>query len=147
MQDIDFIKEQYAQYHQTRRQLNGFSWQLPSIAVLAILFFPSFDEQKLKVWFSNPEIPAIGFLFLSMFLFVLLIFHIRNITILRNFEKILSEFEKEYGIPASAYANELEYNLKFWQKIRSSTLLGFFIGVLSCFSLVMSVYYFIKFIC
>lgn len=140
-QNIDFIKEQYAQYHQTRRQLNGFSWQLPSIAVLAILLFTGLDEAKLKLWSSNPEIPAIGFIAIAIFLFVLLVFHIRNITILRNFEKILSKMEVDYGTSIDVYADQLDSKIHWCQKIRSSKLLGLFIALLIVFSIIMSFYF------
>ncbi len=144
MYDKDFIKEQYAQYHQIRRQLNGFSWQIPSIAVFSTLLFTSLDEKKLELWTKNPEIPSIGFLILSIFLFVLLIFHIRNITILRNFENKLKIMENDFGISIDVYSKEIETTLHWWKKIKSSTLLGVFIAILTFFSFGMEFYFLYK---
>lgn len=141
----DFVKEQYAKYHQTRRQLNGFSWQLPSIAALAVLLFTGLDEKKLKLWSASPEIPATGFLVLSIFLSVLLVFHIRNITFLRNFERILTKMEQEYGVSIDVYAEQLDNTLPWWQRIRASVLLGLFIALLTIFSICMSIYFWVKF--
>ena len=142
--DMTFVQEQYSQYHEIRRQLNSFSWQIPSIAVLAIFFFLDIDPDSLNRWYNAPLIPAIGFLVVGMFLIVLLVFHIRNIAILRNFESVLAKMEIDYGAQLSVYAFQLGKQLKWWQRLKSSSLLGSFVFLLILIAFSGSVFFWIR---
>ena len=140
-QRANFVREQYSQYHQIRRHVNTFSWQIPSIAILAIIFLVGLDKDRISFWIENPIYPAIGFLTISLFLIVLLVFHIRNIFFLRRFEKTLSEIEEKYGIKKLVYAHQLgRADTKWTERIKASTLLRYFLFILMTSSFIVSVY-------
>ena len=144
--DMNFVIEQYTQYHEIRRQLNGFSWQIPSIAAVIIVLLLGLEPEKARQWLIYPIFPAIGLLFISMFVFVILVNHIRNITILRNFEVVLKELEETYGVAKSVYAAQISKNisLKWWQKGKSSVFLGYFLVCLMTTTFTGCLYLFYK---
>lgn len=136
--------EQYVQYHEIRRQINGFSWQIPSIAAIVIVLMLGFDPEKTAYWIKYPLTPAIGLIVIAMFMFVMLVNLIRNIAFLRNFEIILAQFENDYGEKVFAYAKDLDRNFRYWQRLRSSTVLGIFLVIMIVITFLGSCYFWIR---
>ena len=136
----EFIKEQYIQYHEMRRQLNSFSWQIPSVAVVVIVLLLGIEPEKVVAkWATYPIIPAVGFLAAGLFICVMLVNLIRNTTILRNFEDLLIRMEREHGVELSAYAQQIDPLIPRWRRIRSSSLLMVFLACAAVAALAVSI--------
>lgn len=139
--DREFVREQYIQYHETRRQLNGFSWQIPSVAAVVLVLFLGLDPDKASQWLTKPLMPALGLLAVGLFMAVMLVNHVRNIAFLRNFEKILSDLEMEYGVVLPAYAKSLSKKFRWWQRLKSSTCLALYLLIAMLGTLSASFYF------
>jgi hypothetical protein len=140
----DFVKEQYIQYHEIRRQLNAFSWQVPSLVILVMLYFFRVDAEKIEVWKSIPVISFLEFFILSLFILVMLVFHRRCLLHFRKHEENLAKMEKLYGISCKVYADQTDSSFKWFDRIRSSFLLTLFLVLLFLISISGCIFCFVK---
>lgn len=139
----EFIKEQYSQYWEMLRQHTAFSWQIPALAVVAVIFFLGLDPNRLSEWTQTPLVPAIAFLVLSLFIGVMLIHHRRNLLFVNRYEQALIELEKRYGQEIEVHHSQISPKLKGWQRVSSSTSLSVFLLLLAISLLTASIYFFI----
>lgn len=93
--NMEFVKEQYSQYWEMLRQHTAFSWQIPALAIVAVIFFINIEPNRLSEWAETPLVPAIAFLVLSLFIAVMLIHHRRNLLFKGYYERALIELEKK----------------------------------------------------
>ena len=142
--DRDFVREQYIQYHEIRRQLNGFSWQIPSVAAVVLVLFLGLEPDKAAQWLSRPLLPALGLLAVGLFMAVMRINLVRNVAFLRNLERICSQMEREYGVEFHAYAKEFDRSLPAWRRVRSSTCLAAFLLIAMVGTLAGSAYFWVR---
>lgn len=138
-QKCDFIKEQYAQYHQIRRQHNGFVLQVPSIVIVAVLLFLGLDPKNLDFWERYPLLAASSFFLLATFTTVMLVFHRRNKVFVENFERVLSGMEREFGKEYDVYSSHVDSTLTWYNRIRSSRAIEVFLAGVAIVALVVSV--------
>jgi hypothetical protein len=93
----DFIKEQYIQLNEHRRQVNTFSWQTPAIFFGALVLLLSLNANSLKDWRDAPCFPAIGFLAVTGFIIVMLSSHIRNRVVRDWLDDLIGKMESQHG--------------------------------------------------
>lgn len=139
----EFIREQYSQYWEMMRFHLTLSWQIPALAIVAVVAFLGFDPDKLARWTQTPFVPAITFLLVGLFVVVMFIHHRRNLLFVRLYERAVADLEKNYGLEIEIHHFQVEPRLKGWRRISSSTSLSALLLFLAIGLLGISVYFFI----
>ena len=93
-QDVEFIQEQYSQYYEMKRMHLNFSWQIPALAIIAIVAFIGFAQDKLTNLVDAHLVSAISFLLIGSFVRVLFIHHRLNLLFVNYYERAVAEIEK-----------------------------------------------------
>jgi hypothetical protein len=140
----ELIKEQYTQYYQMLRHHTSLSWSIPSFAVACSVLFFGLDSSKMRSWDDYPLLPALCFLFIGLFLFVMLKHHIRNGFYAHKFDEALLKIERMWGYKLRVHHSQLEPEKSFFKRISSSLCLSVFLWVLIILSLSVSIYYFCR---
>lgn len=140
--NLDFIKEQYIQLNEHRRQVNSFSWQIATIAFAGLVLVLGFNPNILKDWAGAPTLPAIGFLLLFGLVFVLLSSHCRNQATRRWLDNLVRGMEDEFGADLSKYGFPTHpEGTWFLERWRSSRILTGFLITVDLLALAASAYY------
>ncbi|MEE9555538.1 MAG: hypothetical protein V3W18_14725 [candidate division Zixibacteria bacterium] len=126
----ELMIEQYGRLHESRRQHMGFIWQIPSVVVGAVLLFIGLTPEEINIWNLHPYIPCLGSFVIMLFTFVMFIFHRRNVRFLKNFESVLSDIEQENGIYRPIYAGHADTKWRWFNRIRSSKCLEYFLLII-----------------
>lgn len=139
----EFIKEQYIQLNEHRRQVNSFSWQTPAIIFGALVLTLGLTPKLLDDWRQTPLIPAIGFLAIAGFMFVIWSSHIRNQITRRWLDGLIKRMEIKHGKRPIDYkwTNEPRGEW-FWQRIHSSNIFSVFLFLLTLVTALASLYFF-----
>ena len=86
----EFIREQYSQYWEMKRFHLTLSWQIPALAIVAVVAFLGFDPDALTKWMQSPLVPAITFLLIGLFIVVMFVHHRRNLLFVRLYERAVN---------------------------------------------------------
>jgi len=140
--DVDFVREQYAQYWAMIRQHSSFSWQIPTAGVLAVVAFIALEPDRLREWMQMPIAPAVMFLLIGLFSFLLLIHHERNFLFVRYYGEAVESLEKRFGLEMCVHHSQITPTLRGWRSISSVTCLSVFLLVLTVGSWGISAYFF-----
>lgn len=138
---LEFIREQYAQYWEMLRLHSGFSWQIPATGIVAIIAFIVLDPEKLEGWAKTPIVPALAFLAVGMFTFIMLIHHQRNLLFVKYYERAIARLEQDYGLEMEVHHLQITPKLSGWRAISSSSSLSIFLLLLTIGSLSTSFYF------
>jgi hypothetical protein len=140
--NADFIKEQYTQYWEMIRLHSAFSWQIPALAIVAVVSFISFGPDNLPGWMRTPLVAGFTFLVVGLFVGVMFIHHRRNLLFVRKYEQAVAKLEKDYGLVMQVHHFQILPQLKGWQRISSSTSLSIFLFLLAMSLLGTSIFFF-----
>jgi len=142
--NIEFAKEQYVQYWEMKRMHLSFSWQIPALAIVAVLAIIGIDPEKIPKLGNIPLVSALIFLALGLFAITMFVHHCRNRLFASRYDKILAELEKRFGVEVKIHHFQLESDFRWWQRMSSSWALSTFLVLLSAGLLVASLYFFYK---
>lgn len=138
----DFIKEQYIQLNEHRRQVNSFSWQVPTIFFGALVLLLSLNSNSLKDWRDTPLLPAIGFLAITGFIIVMLSSHIRNQVVRAWLDDLIGRMESQHGKRPHDYGcSDEPPGRQPWELAHSSTVFTYFLIVLAVLTASASIYF------
>jgi len=137
-----FIREQYSQYWEMKRFHLTLSWQIPTLAIVAVVAFLGFDPAALTKWMQAPLVPAITFLLVGMFIVVMFVHHRRNLLFARLYERAVADFERDYGVKVDLHHFQVQPKLRGWQGVSSSSMLSALLLLLAVALLGTSVYFF-----
>lgn len=139
-----FVIEQYKQLNEHRRQVNSFSWQVPTIAFAALLFALSLDSTTTDRWKNAPFIPAIGFSVICLFVVVLLLSHYRSKLTRQWLDELIGEMEKRHGYKPSQYGVPFGAGWNRLQRFSSSTALTIFLCLITLLTFSISIYFWVR---
>lgn len=140
--NIEFIKEQYSQYWEMKRKHLSFSWQIPSLTIVAVVALVGFDPTKLEKWINMPLVPAISFFMLGIFVALMFVHHRRNLIYANIYDKFLAEFEEKYGEKLEIHHFQVNSKLPILNQISSSSFLSVFLILLFIGLIAVSIYFF-----
>jgi len=140
--DRDFIREQYSQYWEMKRKHLTFSWQIPSLTIVAVLALVAFDPAKLEKWIQTPIVPALSFFMLAVFVALMFVHHRRNLLFAAMYDKVLAEFESKYGEELKIHHFQVQTKLPFFSQLSSSYFLSIFLILLAIGLFSVSLYFF-----
>lgn len=144
-----FILEQYRHLNEHRRQVNSFSWQIPTIAFAALLFILNLSSLTIERWRNDPIAPALGFFIITFFMFVLRQSHNRHRLTRQWLDDLIAKMEERHGHRPNYYAvpdGPSELGLSWLQKRSSSKLLSRFISSVIVVTLLVDLYFWYRLI-
>jgi hypothetical protein len=142
--NVEFVKEQYSQYWEMMRFHLSLSWNIPTLAIAAVVALVALDPEKLVNWRHTPVLLAAAFLVMGLFVVVMFIHHHRNLEFAGIYEVAISELEKDYGVVKEVHHGQLATKLKGLMKISSSICLERFLLLFAIVLLGLSGYFWIK---
>lgn len=136
-----FIIEQFIQFNEHRRQVNSFSWQIPTVVFASLILILGLNADMFAKWNRTPYVPAIGFLLVSLFLVVIMSNHSRNRLTRQWLDNVIQEMERMHGNRPSQYGYKFGEGLSRVQSFSSSKVLSYFLWLLLLLNLGISLYY------
>ena len=124
----DIVSNQYDQYWNMYRFHLKLSWQIPAIALAALLAFIKISENQISNWNSSPLLPALMTLVLFVFFLIIYVHHRRNLIFAEHFEVNIGVLEDKYGEKIGGTHTDANENLSGVDSISSSKLLGAFVA-------------------
>lgn len=142
--DPDFVRVQYAQYWDMMRFHLSLSWQIPALAVVAVVALLGFDAEALTKWMDAPLVPAVALLLIGLFMVVMFVHHRRNLLFVRLYEETIAAIEKDYGVGSDLHHFQVQSDLNTWERLSSSSMLSALLLLLAAVSLGASIYFFVN---
>jgi hypothetical protein len=136
-----FVIEQFIQFNEHRRQVNSFSWQIPTVVFASLVFILGLSPDVLTKWRQAPWIPTFGFLLISYFVLLIIIGHERNRLTRHWLDDVIQEMERMHGNRPSQYGYKFGEGLSRWQSFSSAKFLSYFLWVLLLVDIGFSLYY------
>ena len=140
------IESQYQHYSEMIRFYLNLSWQIPTLAIVAVVGFIGLETDKIKDWKDYPLPAFIAFFILGLFFLMLYLHNKRNLTFATSYEKALTKLEKKYGYEITVHHFQTASNLKGVNKISSSKMLSRLLSFMTLIFLSVSFYYLYIFI-
>lgn len=137
----EFVQAQYDQYWEMMRFHLSLSWNIPTLAIAAVVAFIAFDPEKVTNWSQNPLLPATTLLVSGLFVVLMFIHNHRNLVFAGIYEKAITELEQEYGVAKTVHHHQLGGSLKGLAGISSSRCLSGFLLILGVTLLLASGYF------
>ena len=138
----DFIVAQYNQTWECMRTYLRLSWQIPAFTMVAIAALLTTAPSNLASWEKEPLISGIAFLVVAFSILVLFIHHRRNQLFVKEYGRVLREIESKYGLQIETHHSQMAKRLKGFNRISSTSMLVYFLGLLAVLAFSVSLYFF-----
>jgi hypothetical protein len=136
-----FVIEQFIQFNEHRRQINSFSWEIPTAIFASLILIFGLNDEMFAKWRQTPYVPAIGFLLLSLFFVVIMTNHSRNRLTRQWLDNVIQEMERMHGNRPSQYGYKFGEGWSRIQGFSSSKVLSYFLWLLLLLNISIALYY------